>query len=258
MGRFKMTHTYTHIFQVLVCTNSVFPSPSPHKSGCLLLTILYLWFLSVLWLNVKCFQICMGGRHVFMGYLNQEEKTKECFDDEGWLHSGDVGKKDERGFLHITGRIKGHHHNLPNRLSLMDQPFHFCRKSGLGENLRSTKLHWLLKNENKNTLHCHSPLHRSQMDCPSTPITATHSFTEVRWTAPPVGLHTYHCHSPLHRSQMVCPYRYSNGYALFQMMSHNWQADPLDSDRINVAKIITIKALVAVSFLHSTGLLHTF
>ena len=49
----------------------------------------------------------MGGRHVFMGYLNNEEKTRECIDGEGWLHSGDVGKKDKNGFMYITGRIKG-------------------------------------------------------------------------------------------------------------------------------------------------------
>jgi long-chain-fatty-acid--CoA ligase ACSBG len=42
-----------------------------------------------------------------MGYLNQEEKTKEALDEQGWLHSGDVGKKDKDGFLYITGRIKG-------------------------------------------------------------------------------------------------------------------------------------------------------
>ncbi len=52
-------------------------------------------------------QICMYGRHVFMGYLNMEDKTTEAIDSEGWLHSGDVGKKDEDGFLYITGRIKG-------------------------------------------------------------------------------------------------------------------------------------------------------
>ena len=42
-----------------------------------------------------------------MGYLNNEEKTKEAIDDEGWLHSGDVGRLDEDGFLWLTGRIKG-------------------------------------------------------------------------------------------------------------------------------------------------------
>ncbi|XP_060572293.1 LOW QUALITY PROTEIN: long-chain-fatty-acid--CoA ligase ACSBG2-like [Ruditapes philippinarum] len=51
-------------------------------------------------------EICFYGRHVFMGYLNQEEKTKEALDEQGWLHSGDVGKKDKDGFLYITGRIK--------------------------------------------------------------------------------------------------------------------------------------------------------
>ncbi|XP_028672029.2 long-chain-fatty-acid--CoA ligase ACSBG2 [Erpetoichthys calabaricus] len=51
-------------------------------------------------------EVCFWGRHVFMGYLNMEEKTIESLDEEGWLHSGDLGKHDEDGFLFITGRIK--------------------------------------------------------------------------------------------------------------------------------------------------------
>ncbi|NXX94746.1 ACBG2 ligase, partial [Centropus bengalensis] len=51
-------------------------------------------------------EICFSGRHIFMGYLNMEEKTREAIDEEGWLHSGDLGKHDKDGFLFITGRIK--------------------------------------------------------------------------------------------------------------------------------------------------------
>ncbi|XP_044161962.1 long-chain-fatty-acid--CoA ligase ACSBG2 isoform X3 [Bufo gargarizans] len=51
-------------------------------------------------------EILFWGRHVFMGYLNMEVKTKESIDEEGWLHSGDIGKHDDKGFLFITGRIK--------------------------------------------------------------------------------------------------------------------------------------------------------
>lgn len=51
-------------------------------------------------------EVCMGGRHVFMGYLNEPEKTAEAKDKNGWLHSGDLGKIDSNGILSITGRIK--------------------------------------------------------------------------------------------------------------------------------------------------------
>uniref|UniRef100_A0A8C3AHN8 Long-chain-fatty-acid--CoA ligase ACSBG2 n=1 Tax=Cyclopterus lumpus TaxID=8103 RepID=A0A8C3AHN8_CYCLU len=51
-------------------------------------------------------EICFWGRHVFMGYINMPEKTEEALDAEGWLHSGDLGKHDQNGFLFITGRIK--------------------------------------------------------------------------------------------------------------------------------------------------------
>jgi len=45
-----------------------------------------------------------------MGYLNMKDKTLEAFDDDLWVRSGDIGKKDDNGFLFITGRIKGTSH----------------------------------------------------------------------------------------------------------------------------------------------------
>ncbi|XP_067390786.1 long-chain-fatty-acid--CoA ligase ACSBG1 isoform X4 [Emydura macquarii macquarii] len=51
-------------------------------------------------------EICFWGRTVFMGYLNMEDKTEEAFNNDGWLHSGDLGKLDKDGFLYVTGRIK--------------------------------------------------------------------------------------------------------------------------------------------------------
>ncbi|XP_019118164.2 long-chain-fatty-acid--CoA ligase ACSBG1 [Larimichthys crocea] len=51
-------------------------------------------------------EICFWGRNIFMGFLNMEDKTREALDENGWLHSGDLGEIDEEGFLYITGRIK--------------------------------------------------------------------------------------------------------------------------------------------------------
>lgn len=52
------------------------------------------------------FQICYWGRHVFMGYLNDVKETEKSTDDEGWLHSGDIGYLDENQKIYVTGRIK--------------------------------------------------------------------------------------------------------------------------------------------------------
>ncbi len=50
-------------------------------------------------------ELLARGESVFMGYLNQPEKTAETLQD-GWLHTGDVGKVDAEGFFYITDRMK--------------------------------------------------------------------------------------------------------------------------------------------------------
>lgn len=51
-------------------------------------------------------EIVMHGRNIMMGYLFNEEKTKDAIDDGGWLHSGDIGCEMSDGYIKITGRIK--------------------------------------------------------------------------------------------------------------------------------------------------------
>ncbi|XP_054005975.1 very long-chain-fatty-acid--CoA ligase bubblegum isoform X2 [Hylaeus anthracinus] len=51
-------------------------------------------------------EICMRGRHVFMGYLGEYEKSIDALDKDRWLHTGDLGKKDSDGYIFVTGRIK--------------------------------------------------------------------------------------------------------------------------------------------------------
>ena len=51
-------------------------------------------------------ELLIRGDNVFMGYLNQPEKTAETIDADGWLHTGDVGAVDAEGFFRITDRMK--------------------------------------------------------------------------------------------------------------------------------------------------------
>lgn len=51
-------------------------------------------------------EVCFYGPNVFKGYLYDEEKTKEAIDEDGWLHSGDVGEWQPNGTLKVIDRKK--------------------------------------------------------------------------------------------------------------------------------------------------------
>ena len=51
-------------------------------------------------------EIWAKGPQVVMGYLNNEQATKETFDEEGYLHTGDQGSINEHGVITILDRIK--------------------------------------------------------------------------------------------------------------------------------------------------------
>ncbi len=51
-------------------------------------------------------EILTKGKHVMKGYYNAPEQTAEAIDEEGWLHTGDLGKLTPGGRVKITGRKK--------------------------------------------------------------------------------------------------------------------------------------------------------
>ena len=51
-------------------------------------------------------EIVCRGDNVMLGYYKNEEATKEVIDEEGWMHTGDLGVIDENGYVTIKGRSK--------------------------------------------------------------------------------------------------------------------------------------------------------
>ena len=51
-------------------------------------------------------EVCIRGYSVMLGYVGDDELTRQTVDGEGWLRTGDLGRLDEAGCLHLSGRLK--------------------------------------------------------------------------------------------------------------------------------------------------------
>ena len=51
-------------------------------------------------------EICARAYSVMLGYNDNPDATAAAIDSDGWLHTGDLGRMDARGYISITGRVK--------------------------------------------------------------------------------------------------------------------------------------------------------
>ncbi|WP_226468323.1 long-chain fatty acid--CoA ligase [Luteimonas panaciterrae] len=51
-------------------------------------------------------ELCIKGPQVMKGYWNRPEETAQVIDADGWLHTGDMARMDEKGFFYIVDRKK--------------------------------------------------------------------------------------------------------------------------------------------------------
>ena len=51
-------------------------------------------------------EICARGYQLMLGYNDNPDATAATIDEKGWLHTGDLGRMDKRGYVKITGRVK--------------------------------------------------------------------------------------------------------------------------------------------------------
>jgi acyl-CoA synthetase len=71
-------------------------------------------------------QIGGRGASLMLGYYRAQETTLDCFNDDGWFMSGDLGSVDKDGNLHLVGRLKdviirGGHYIYPTKIEAVSE-----------------------------------------------------------------------------------------------------------------------------------------